>query len=320
MRKSATGQSHAKIIFFGEHSVVYGQPAICLPISKIKTIVSIKDTDTGQHVASKYFTGALSEMPDSQTGIQLLINTILVELHQEKTPFTLQVTSEIPAERGMGSSAATAIAIVRAFFHFFHQSLSHAELLRLADVSEQYIHGNPSGLDAATVGSKTPIWFVKGRRPQAIPIKQNAFLVIVDTGIMGQTGLAVQHVKSKLAGDHHAEEDIEMLGKIAKQARSCLANGDSQKLGSLMNDSQTILSKLGVSHPILDQFATLALKNGALGTKLTGGGMGGCLITLTSSKPSAKQIATILEQHGAIHTWIEPLATGYHKGEKNDHS
>lgn len=320
MQKSTTGQSHAKIIFLGEHSVVYGQPAICLPISKIKTVVSIKSSSEGQQVSSRYFTGFLSEMPESQTGIQLLIKTVLTELNQEKTPFGLTITSEIPAERGMGSSAATAVAIVRAFFHFFKQPLSHTELLRLADVSEQYIHGNPSGLDAATVSSQTPIWFVRGRRPQAIPIKQNTFLVIADTGIMGQTGLAVQHVKSQLASDPQAEAAIESLGKYAKQARHCLAIGDSKKLGLLMNRSQTILSKLGVSHPTLDLFANLSLSNGALGAKLTGGGMGGCLISLTPDKPSAEKIATVLEKHGAIHTWIEPLVTLNRKGDHHDHS
>lgn len=310
------GQSHAKIIFFGEHSVVYGQPAICLPVSKIKTSVTITAVNTGQTIQSRYFTGKLSAMPDSQTGIQLLIRTILTELKQEATPFAMRIESAIPAERGMGSSAATAIAIIRAFFHFFEEPLSHSELLRLADVSEQYIHGNPSGLDAATTSSRFPIWFVRGRRPQTIPIKQNAFLVIADTGILGQTGLAVQYVKNRLAQDPQAELAIEQLGQNAKQARICLANGDANTLGHLMNDTQKNLAMLGVSHPLIDQYIKLALDSGALGAKLTGGGMGGCLIVLVNNQTQAQEIATVLQQNGTVQTWTEPLRSLKHKGDQ----
>ncbi|WP_412990352.1 mevalonate kinase [Pediococcus siamensis] len=314
MLKSATGQSHAKIIFWGEHSVVYGQPAICFPISEIKTTVVIEQTPTGQHIQSRYFNGSLTQMPESQTGIQLLINTILTLLDEEHTPFQMKISSAIPAERGMGSSAATAIAIIRAFYHFFQHPLTHAELLRLADVSEQYIHGNPSGLDAATAGSRVPIWFIRGRRPQAIPINQKAYLIIADTGIMGQTGLAVQHVKKQLAENPQAQPAIEKLGANAKAARTLLADGNTPKLGAIMTNSHHLLQTLGVSHPALDKLAGLALSHGALGAKLTGGGMGGCLIALTDTSEKAKKIASLLEQNGAVQTWIEPLARMNHKG------
>lgn len=318
--KSAIGKSHAKIIFFGEHSVVYGQPAICLPISKIKTKVTITKIKTGQTFQSRYFTGELTDMPDNETGIQLLIKTILIELQQETAPFNIKVQSDIPSERGMGSSAATAIAITRALFHFFEQPLSHSELLRLADVSEQYIHGNPSGLDAATVSAKAPIWFVRGRRLQTVPIAQNGFLVIADTGILGQTGLAVKHVKNQLASSPDAETAIEMLGENAKFARKCLTTGDFKTLGDLMNSSQSFLAKLGVSHPTLDLFAQLANANGALGAKLTGGGMGGCLIALTQDIATAQKVATILTKNGAVKTWIEPLKSTDHKGVQDGNS
>ncbi|KRN62788.1 mevalonate kinase [Pediococcus inopinatus] len=312
--KTAIGKSHAKIIFFGEHSVVYGQPAICLPISKIQTKVTITKTNAPQTIQSRYFDGKLIDMPNNETGIQLLIKTILTELHQENVSFNIKIQSEIPSERGMGSSAATAVALIRALFHFFEQPLSHSELLRLADVSEQYIHGNPSGLDAATVSAKAPIWFIRGRRLQTVPITKNAFLVIADTGILGQTGLAVQHVKSQLASSTSAETAIERLGENAKSARECLTTGNFKKLGTLMNNSQNLLAKLGVSHPTLDLFAQLAITNGALGAKLTGGGMGGCLIALTQDKKTAQQVADILIKNGAVNTWIEPLKSPDHKG------
>ncbi|WP_243673905.1 mevalonate kinase family protein [Lentilactobacillus kisonensis] len=163
MKKKATGTSYAKIIFFGEHSVVYGKPAIAIPVYSVNVTVAIKLISVGQTIHCRYFDGPISEMADNLKGIGVLIRQLLKSFNSPDLPFELTIQSKVPSERGMGSSAATAVALVRGFFNLFEKPLTRSRLLALADVEEQITHGNPSGLDAATASSEAPIWFVKNQ-------------------------------------------------------------------------------------------------------------------------------------------------------------
>lgn len=74
----------------------------------------------------------------------------------------LKIESQLPAERGIGSSAASAIAIIRAFFDYYDEPLDRTLLLQLADIEEQITHRSPSGLDAATVSSDNRFFMLRG--------------------------------------------------------------------------------------------------------------------------------------------------------------
>ena len=47
-----------------------------------------------------------------------------------------------------------------------------------------------------------------------------------------------------------------------------------------MNQNQAFLTELGISDSAIDEINRLTLNNGAYGSKLTGAGQGGCVITL----------------------------------------
>ena len=172
MKQQGIGQSHAKIILIGEHSVVYGQPAIALPLPNVKLKATLTaDTTSASHVVKcSWAQGNLTSLPESMAGIQKLINTLMERFNGQDDGWTLEIDSMLPSERGMGSSAATAIAIVRAFFDLYETPLDRETLLKLADVEEQITHRSPSGLDAATTSSDQPIYFIKGQPGQPIEL------------------------------------------------------------------------------------------------------------------------------------------------------
>ena len=70
------------------------------------------------------------------------------------------------------------------------------------------------------------------------------------------------------------------IGKISKEGREAFVKGKLSRLGELMNEDQALLESLGVSSPELNHLNDTALKSGALGAKLTGGGRGGCILAL----------------------------------------
>lgn len=301
----AHGKSNAKIILIGEHAVVYGQPAIALPLTTVNVKATVEDAETESTINSSYFTGKLADFPVS--GIKHLIN-YLIDKNEIENPLSITIKSDLPAERGMGSSAAVAVALIRAFYTYLGKPLTKTQLLNLANISEKDTHKNPSGLDAATCASEQPIWMVRNQELKTFPIKTHGYLVIADSGIKGKTSQAIAVVKEWLM--HNPDETqklISDLGQLAFNAKDALASDDIEKLGEIFNAAQAILRQLGVSCAQLDDLIALSLKNGSLGSKLTGGGKGGCFICLTKSIGDASGLSQALLDAGATQTWIEPL-------------
>lgn len=309
VKQQGIGTSHAKIILMGEHSVVYGQPAIALPLPSVQLSVTLSSRQDNQRIIkSRYYHGSLENLPSSMIGIKKLIDTLSARFNDQETGWDLKIESQLPAERGMGSSAASAIAIIRAFFDYYDEPLDRTLLLQLADVEEQITHRSPSGLDAATVSSDKPLFYVKGRIGVPIEMNLDGSLVIADTGKKGATKEAILAVKDELKNnDEKAEEHIKHLGELVNQTKDYLAQNDIVKLGDALNFAQTDLAALNVSDPSLDHLIHVARDNGALGAKLTGGGRGGCMIALMQTAMGARRLASILKENGAHDIWLQPL-------------
>lgn len=309
VKQQGIGTSHAKIILMGEHSVVYGQPAIALPLPSVQLSVTLSSRQDNQRIIkSRYYHGSLENLPSSMIGIKKLIDTLSARFNDYETGWDLKIESQLPAKRGMGSSAASAIAIIRAFFDYYDEPLDRTLLLQLADIEEQITHRSPSGLDAATVSSDKPLFYVKGRIGVPIEMNLDASLVIADTGKKGATKEAILAVKDELQNNNEkAEGHIKHLGELVNQTKDYLTQNDIVKLGDALNFAQTDLAALNVSDPSLDHLIHVARDNGALGAKLTGGGRGGCMIALMQTAMGARRLASILKENGAHDIWLQPL-------------
>ncbi|MFD2306710.1 mevalonate kinase [Enterococcus termitis] len=306
--KSGHGLATGKIILMGEHSVVYGEPAIAFPFQET-TIKTLVEPDHSMLIDCTYFSGKLTEVPAQLKSVREVIDQTLAVLHQEKAQLKITITSTIPAERGMGSSAAVAVALVRGLFDYFDAEYSPETLLQLVDHAEKIAHGNPSGIDAAATSGEEPIFFIKGQPLEKFPMNvSNAYLIVADTGIKGQTRSAVSDVAHLFEQNkQQAAKHITTLGHLATAAKQAILTDDIQLLGESMNAAHEQLKALTVSNTQLDQLVDTAKKNGALGAKLTGGGRGGCMISLAASHEQALKIADALKQTGAVTTWIQSL-------------
>lgn len=301
----ASGSAIGKIILIGEHSVVYGQPAIAIPFPSAKIQTTIVKSDNETLLDTFSYQGPLKDAPSTLLGLTSVIKEVLKSFNKDLNYFDIKIDSTIPSERGMGSSAAVASSTIRALYSFFNRELDVATLTKVVDFSERIVHGNPSGIDTAIVVNEKSLYFIKGEPLEQFDASIDGYLVVADTGEKGMTKFAVSKVKKFIDDNPHKGTDIiNLLGKLTMEARVVIKENNNVALGEIMNKSQNLLNELGVSNETIDRLVKVSLDNKALGSKLTGGGLGGCIITLCANKEEALNISKVLLNNGAQNTWI----------------
>lgn len=292
------GKSNGKIILSGEHSVVYGAPAIALPFNLAEVICEITPAQSGIHFESDLYVGELKNIPDLMRGIKILIEH-LIETFNIKVGLNISVLSKIPAQRGFGSSAAVTIAIIKSFYDYTNATLTKHELRKLSNIAEEINHKNPSGIDTETIISNKVLYYDRYNDNKELSFNLDAELIVVDTGTPASTKEAVQRVANNLENNF---PNLEQLGLLTKEIKGNIENCDLTSLGENMTRSHRLLRKIQVSNDKLDDFVEIALRSGAYGAKLSGGGLGGCMIIL-SAKDKTTNILKNLKDHYDFQYW-----------------
>lgn len=290
-KEVGVGQAHSKIILIGEHAVVYGYPAISLPLLKVEVTCRVVPAATPWRLFE-------------EDTLSMAVYASLEYLNIKDAYIRCQIDSAIPEKRGMGSSAAISIAAIRAVFDYFEAELPHDVLEILVNRAEMIAHMNPSGLDAKTCLSDQPIRFIKNVGFEELAMDLSAYLVIADTGVYGHTREAIQVVESK---GKEALPFLYALGELTQQAEEAIKARDAVMLGEILTKAHENLKEIGVSSLEADALVETALQHGALGAKMSGGGLGGCIIALVADYHQAQDLAERLEEKGAVQTWIESL-------------
>ena len=290
-KKVGVGQAHSKIILIGEHAVVYGYPAISLPLLEVEVTCKVVPAESPWRLYE-------------EDTLSMAVYASLEYLDITEACIRCEIDSAIPEKRGMGSSAAISIAAIRAVFDYYEADLPHDVLEILVNRAEMIAHMNPSGLDAKTCLSDQPIRFIKNVGFTELEMDLSAYLVIADTGVYGHTREAIQVVQSK---GKDALPFLHALGELTQQAEDAIRGKDAEGLGKILSQAHLHLKEIGVSSPEADSLVETALNHGVLGAKMSGGGLGGCIIALTTNLTQAQKLAERLEEKGAVQTWIESL-------------
>lgn len=290
-KKVGVGQAHSKIILIGEHAVVYGYPAISLPLLEVEVTCKVVPAESPWRLYE-------------EDTLSMAVYASLEYLDITEACIRCEIDSAIPEKRGMGSSAAISIAAIRAVFDYYQADLPHDVLEILVNRAEMIAHMNPSGLDAKTCLSDQPIRFIKNVGFTELEMDLSAYLVIADTGVYGHTREAIQVVQNK---GKDALPFLHALGELTQQAEDAISQKDAEELGQILSQAHLHLKEIGVNSPEADHLVETALSHGALGAKMSGGGLGGCIIALADNLTHAQELAERLEEKGAVQTWIESL-------------
>jgi mevalonate kinase len=300
------------VILFGEHAVVYGQPALAAPVTQVRATASVEDAPTGRGLCidaadlrlRRQVQQALTP-DDPLYAIAATVRHTLDALGVEGRPdLALCVSSSVPMGRGLGSGAALATAIVRALALHLGHPLQAQEVSDLVYQTEVIHHGTPSGIDNTVIAFEQPVYFVKEQSIQILQVGRPFWLAIGDTGIASPTRDVVGDVRRRWQREPARYEDLfDRIGAIAVSARDALASGQIAKLGRLMDENQALLERLDVSCPELDGLIQAARQAGATGAKLCGAGRGGNMIALVAQE-NAESVAAALRQARAVNVIV----------------
>lgn len=291
-----------KVILVGEHAVNHGQLAIAMPFAAVSAQASVTFAPGPVTITAP---GADERAIDHVTA---LVADVAAACQAPLRDMAIAITATIPPGRGLGSSAAVAVAVVRAVSQFLDRGLDEATLAALIAASEDRAHGRASGLDAAAVLAAGPIAFRRGEPPRPLPVAGHWFWIVADTGVARQTADAVAAVAAGLASDSLATRArLGWLGELAKTVEQGLATGNPGAVGAALDEAQIVLDALGVGDAQLTRLITAAREAGALGAKLTGAGRGGAVLALAADAAGAQAVHQAFLAAGAPLAWV--LAT-----------
>ena len=297
----AEGKGYGKCILFNEHFVVYSIPSIVSAIGDV-TVATAEKTESGgvQLVDDRPATPGYKEkyLEQQKDSLRRVLEAMNIS---QKENVKLTLGGNLYAASGVGASAASCTAAARALNSFFDLRLDDDRINERAYEGEKGYHGTPSGVDntASTYGGL--IWFVRGEKPifDSITMKEPVEIVMGNTGKVANTKAAVAGVRERK--EKFPEKYNKIFGeadKMVHAARKALESHDLTEVGKLMNDNHALLQQIEVSNADLDMLVETARTAGAVGAKMTGGGLGGYMVALTPGEELQKKVAKAIEEKG----------------------
>lgn len=303
---SATGTAAAKVILLGEHAAVYDKHVLALPLDAAVTATIARQ---GAEIDFEFVELGRKKAIDLKApagpgaGISAALELIMRELGVEERGFRIHVESRVPAAMGLGSSAAFAVAIVRAFDGLLKLDLSIDRVNEVAFACEKLAHGTPSGIDNTLATYAMPVLYRKSAAPptRSLSLTEPPPIVVASSGNPGVTREQVAGVKSRAEqAPEYFERIFAEIDSISLAGAEALQSGDYDTLGGLMNLCHGYLNAIGVSTPELEAMVGVARDAGAVGAKLTGAGGGGSIVALCPGRRDAVADALLMQGYDII--------------------
>ena len=275
-----------KVILLGEHSVVYGRPALALPLPLAVEARVIPSEEPVLLIPRWGIEQLIHTAEDNPQGLVGVLALLLHELGLNKKPLAIEVFPNVPRAMGLGGSAAIAVAVIRALSDYFHLDLSSERVNELAFQCERAAHGNPSGVDNTIATYGEPLLYKQPTNPDdaAHEIIRPAKPVPLVVGMSGNESLTANMVEQVRQSHERRQLAYNMvfdqLASITTDGVEAFTNGNLADLGELMNLAHGCLNTIQISTPALEEMVFLARSNGALGAKITGAGGGGSIVAL----------------------------------------
>jgi mevalonate kinase len=297
------GSGLGKTILIGDQFVLYGVSAVVasLPYETIAEVQKIDGEGWILEDNRREIPGYKEEKKKQQ---EKSINRILkvMKIDVRDNPIKITYGGPLLAGSGVGASAASCVSLARALNDEFNLNLSIDEINHVGWEGEFAYHGLPSGVDntASTYGGIL-IYQVRNKQKnfERIQVSKPIEVVLGNSGITADTSLLrIMTENQRTSNPRLFWSRLKTINDQVYEVKEGLETGDFGNVGRLMTANHELLIEMGLSHERLISLCNIALEKGALGAKLTGGGMGGYMIALTPGPDLQEEVASALEEQG----------------------
>jgi mevalonate kinase len=330
-----TSTTPGKTILFGEHFVVYGYSSLIFAINKkLRIRITFEDSyknkvrifsnlgfdaeiDNSKITVSNDLPTNLTIVKNLNKIIWHLMNTNKDNVHNSNhnQNLTIYINSEIPIGGGLGSSSAFCVSLIGAFYYGLNKKIHKKIICEKSIEAERIINQNTSGVDCSicTFGGLGVYNRISGFKKLRIDIHDLPFLII-NSGISHDTFEMIAKVKKIKDNDHKLFSILcKEYERIYDYSIHYLKSKNLEKLGVLMNENHSILKKLSISNSVIDRIVNICQAGGTFGTKITGSGGGGCVLSLidTNEKTLVSRLLKSLDELKLNYFFVSPESDGF---------
>jgi mevalonate kinase len=297
------GTGFGKTILIGDQFVLYGVPAIVASLP-YETVAEVQRIDGDRWILEdnrQEVPGYKAEKSKQQVkSIDRILEVMKIDI--KNNPIKISYGGNLLAGSGVGASAASCVSLARALNDEFNLNLSIDEINHVGWEGEFVYHGLPSGVDntASTYGGIL-LYQVRNKQKDfaTIQARKPIEVVLGNSGITADTSLLrVKTEKQRKNNPKLFWNRLKMISEQVYEVKEGLETGDFGKVGKLMTENHEILIEMELSHKKLISLCNVAIEKGALGAKLTGGGLGGYMIALTPGQDLQEVVASAIEKQG----------------------
>ncbi|GBE18350.1 mevalonate kinase [archaeon BMS3Abin16] len=285
-----TASAPGKVILFGEHAVVYGEPAIAAAINRRIYVSVEKRSDDEISVTSGH--ALKGGYPYVTAAVELTF-----EFLGRCCGLDVKVDSEFPPASGLGSSAAVSVATILATASLLGGDVGKKDLARLGHQVERRVQGAASITDSSVTTFGGVLFIKPGLEVVERIDSESLPLVVGYTGVGGSTKEQVEKVRVlRESYPDVVGPIIHTIGRLTLTAKKVLQEGG--EIGGLMNINHGLLESLGVGTDLLSKYVYAARDAGAAGAKITGAGGGGCMVAYAPGRQD--EVARALSDAGGL--------------------
>ena len=254
----------AKVILSGEHSVVYGKPAVATAIDlRLQFAISSKSFWQSRQRRERPESHRIGESGQARvTQIAKIVTDYLKKQNPSASlrinnQYSYQIKSDIPIGRGLGSSGALCVSACAAFYDYYSgKKISEKELNILAHNAEKVFHKNPSGIDTtvSVLGGllfyRKEFEFLKSifQLPYLIPPEIESNTILIDSGKpIESTADMIAIVKNNYSTNPKKFQKLfNEIENVTKQLTIAIVSRNIDLFVKSIKTNQDLLIKIGV--------------------------------------------------------------------------
>ena len=290
-----TCSAPGKIYLFGEHAVVYGEPAIACAIN-LRASVSVEIASAGKITIDAMDKRA--NCSSEEFKYACCAAHMIKQLFETDFGAEITIRSELPPRQGLGSSAAVTVSTIKALTASLGIELDNETVAKIGHKVENEVQGTASPADTF-VSSTGGMVLVEETKTSHLA-QLDMPIIIGATGVERATRDVIAFVSDLKKNYPSVVNDVmSSIGDITRLGEQKLADRDLISVGELMNINQGLLESLGVSDVTLSRLIYAARTAGALGAKITGAGRGGCMLAIATGG-KVDHVTQAIAKQGAL--------------------